>query len=470
MKKSCIVLFSLFIFLGVGTAQQLRPFHRGDRIAFLGNSITDGGHYHSYIWLYYMTRFPNDRIEIFNSGIGGDVIKMMYDRLDDDVLSHRPNVLVLTFGMNDTDYGIYLQPDAEKLSNERVKTSYGNYLLMEKRLKALPGVRKILMTSPPFDETAKLESADYPGKNEAMQKIDAFMKASAEKNNWGFLDLNTPMTAINQREQKKDSAFSLQGKGRIHPEQDGHMVMAYLFLRAQGLSGREVAGVNIDAASGNVQSAKYCKISRLTATPRSARFDYLAESLPYPVDTFVSNGSWGETKTQADALAVIPFMQEFNREMLVVKGLQEGSYVLAVDGQKIGRWTADEFAAGINLAAQTNTPQYRQAMAVMYLNEARWEIERRLRVYAWYQFDIFREKGLLFADNQAALDTLKRVAKENVFARGMMPGYLKAMHPEIRETWQEEMKLLTDRIYHINKPKSHRIEIDRIQTDHSPQK
>lgn len=463
MKNVFIVLLVIFGFFKISAAQQIKPFHQGDRVAFLGNSITDGGHYHSYIWLYYMTRFPNERIEIFNSGIGGDVIKMMYERLDDDVLRHHPNVIVLTFGMNDTDYGIYLKPDAEKISKERINTSYNNYLLMEKRLQSLKGVRKILMTSPPFDETAKLKSPDYPGKNAAILKINAFMKASAEKNHWEFMDLNAPMTTINLREQKKDSAFSLQGKGRIHPEQDGHMVMAYLFLKAQGFAGREVADVKINTTAKKVQSAKYCKITNLSFAPGSIRFDYTAASLPYPIDTFMAHGSWGETKTPADALKVIPFMKEFNREMLAVNGLQEGKYELTIDGQKIGQWTANEFSEGINLAAQTNTPQYRQAMAVMYLNEERWEIERRLRVYYWYQFDIFRDKGLLFTDNQAAIDTLKSVAKENVFARGLLPGYLKAMHPGVREAWHKEMKLLTDQIYTINKPRKHVINIQQIR-------
>lgn len=463
MKKFCIFLLCLLGFFKISPAQHIQPFHKGDRISFLGNSITDGGHYHSYIWLYYMTRFPNRRIDIFNSGIGGDVIKMMYDRLDADVLSHHPTVIVLTFGMNDTDYGIYLKPDAEKVSEERVKTSYNNYLLMEKRLKALPDIRKILMTSPPFDETAKLKSPVYPGKNAAMLKINRFMKTSAKNNNWGFIDLNKPMTAINLREQKQDSSFSLDGKGRIHPEQDGHMVMAYLFLKAQGFAGRDVADIKINAASKSVQSVKYCKVSDLLATPESVHFDYLAASLPYPLDTFVAHGSWGETKTQADALKVIPFMQEFNREMLTVEGLQNGKYQLNIDGQKIGQWTAQEFAKGINLATQTSTPQYRQAMAVMYLNEERWAIERRLRVYYWYQFDIFRNKGLLFADNQIAIDTLRSVAKTNVFARGLMQGYLKAMHPAVREAWKKEMKLLVDQIYSINKPLKHTIDIKLIQ-------
>ena len=46
------------------------PFKKGERVVFVGNSITHGGHYHSFVWLYYMTRFPNKPITIMNAGIG----------------------------------------------------------------------------------------------------------------------------------------------------------------------------------------------------------------------------------------------------------------------------------------------------------------------------------------------------------------------------------------------------------------
>ena len=59
MKR--IFLSALMVsIIGFATAaaQTITPFQKGDRVAIVGNSITDGGHYHSYIWLYYMTHFP----------------------------------------------------------------------------------------------------------------------------------------------------------------------------------------------------------------------------------------------------------------------------------------------------------------------------------------------------------------------------------------------------------------------------
>ena len=73
MKR--IFLSALMVsIIGFATAaaQTITPFQKGDRVAIVGNSITDGGHYHSYIWLYYMTHFPYSELQIFNCGVGGD--------------------------------------------------------------------------------------------------------------------------------------------------------------------------------------------------------------------------------------------------------------------------------------------------------------------------------------------------------------------------------------------------------------
>ena len=49
-----------------------------------------------------MTRFPNMPIRVFNGGIGGDTAYDMNKRLDGDIFSKNPTVLMVTFGMNDS--------------------------------------------------------------------------------------------------------------------------------------------------------------------------------------------------------------------------------------------------------------------------------------------------------------------------------------------------------------------------------
>ena len=97
----------------------------------------------------------------------------------------------------------------------------------------------------------------------------------------------------------------------------------------------------------------------------------------------------------------------------------------------------------------------------MHLNEERWAIERRLREYYWIQYSILKPKGLLYNDGDATVDSLQKYAKKDFFVAITMPTYRKARFKSVREAWQQEMDLLTDQIYLINKPVRHHFEITR---------
>ncbi len=456
------LLIPLFFRSGpIARAQEIKPFQNNDRVVFLGNSITDGGHYHSYIWLYYMTRFPGMNLSVQNAGIGGDRAVEMVKRLDGDVFSKHPTVLVTTFGMNDSGYFEYNGSEPDKFADEKVKESYEAYKEMERRYQQLTGTRIVLMGSSPYDEGAVIEgNTPFKGKNKAMLRIVDFQKASARSNHWEFLDLNQPMTRINERIQQEDPAFTLCGNDRIHPDNDGHMVMAYLFLKAQGLAGNKVAEISIDAASGKVASAVNCHLSDVKKIPTGISFEYKANSLPYPLDT-VPRG-WGNKKSQFDALRAVPFLEEMNQEQLVVTGLN-GRHQLVIDGEEIGVWSAEDFAKGINLAALSNTPQYQQALGVMYLNEERWEIERRFRDYAWVQYNFFQPRGLLDANNRHAIEVMDAHIATDGWLRAKRNLYAQAMLPEVRQAWQDQLDQLLAAIREAGAPKTRKITLVAVQ-------
>lgn len=404
MKKILVLVAATCMFCTTAFAQTVKPFKEGDRAVFLGNSITDGGHYHSYIWLYYMTRFPNMNLRVFNGGIGGDTAFDMNKRLDGDIFCLEPTVLMVTFGMNDSGYFEYNGDNPKEFGEQKYQESIKNYQQMEKRFKELPNTRIVMLGTSPYDETVQLKGTlPFRTKNETIKRIVEYQKQSAAENNWEFTDLNEPMTIINRQFQQKDPSFTLCGRDRIHPDNDGHMVMAYLFLKAQGFAGKDVANVEIDANKKQTVTFENCTISNIKRNGKELSFDYLAKSLPYPLDT-IPRG-WEQSKSQAEAMKVVPFMDEMNREMLKVTGLK-GNYKLLIDGEEIGIWNAGELAAGINLAKETKTPQYQQALVVMHLNEYRWEIERTFRDYAWMQFGFFQQKGLLFANDRRAIEVM----------------------------------------------------------------
>lgn len=461
MKKTIAVLLVALFVCATVSAQQVAPFKKGDRVCFVGNSITDGGHYHSYIWLYYMTHFPYQEMWMANCGIGGDTSENIFNRLDGDVFSKRPNVITLTFGMNDSGYYEYNGNEPEKFGNGKVEWSRTHYKDIEKRLKGLKDTRIVMIGSSPYDDTSKFNNDVFRNKNHYMQKIVEFQDSAAKANNWEFLDFNAPMTAINHEYQLQDSTFTICGNDRVHPDNNGHMVMAYLFLKAQGMCGKNVADVCINAKNQKVIKSDNCTISNLKNNKGVVTFDYLAESLPYPLDT-IAHG-WMMKRAQAEAVKVLPtLMKDIDNEQFAVQGLK-GNYQLLIDDILIDTFTAEQLAAGVNLAEYRHTPQYQQACKVMALNELRWEIERQFRDYAWLQYDFFMEKGLLDVNDEHAAEVFREGQKTNGWVGARRELYDKMIHQEVRDAMTAEMDLLVKKIYDVNKPEARAITLTPVK-------
>ena len=459
-----LTLVAFLVVIPVIQAQPVIPaFKAGDRVALVGDSITHGGHYHSYIWLYYMTRFPDMPLTLMNCGVGGDEAKSILGRWDWDVLRRNPTYITLTFGMNDTGYfGVYDRENASTLSAEKVERSLGYFSEITRRLEELPSdVNIVMIGGSPYDETSKFNNGILPGKNAAIQKVIAGQAAAAKDHNWGFVDFNAPMLRIAAEAQAADPKYSFCPQDRIHPDKDGQMVMAYLFLKAQGLAGKKVAGIDIDASKKKVLSAENCEISNIGKSKSGISFDYLAAALPYPCDSISEHG-WGNIHSQRDALKMVPFTEEFNQETLRVRGLPEGEYRLVIDGQPITVFSASDLAGGINMAELTNTPQYRQASAVMYLNEERFENDKRLREYVWMEYNMFRDTDQIFKDDWKSLEMVVKAARKDPFVNYSSYWYKKSSIPEVRETWEKMSSDLVERIYTINKPVTRRITIEKI--------
>lgn len=461
MKKYFLILL-FYISCGYLQAQTFIPkFKKGERVAFVGNSITHGGHYHSFIWLYYMTRFPDKPITIMNAGIGGESAWDIKERMNDDVFDRNPTYIALTFGMNDTGYDIYLKDNAKELSEARIARSLESYREIEERLLAKDKITKVLIGGSPYDETSKFNNFVLPKKNDAILRIIDAQQRAAKKNGWGFVDFNHPMCEISLEEQKKDSTFTFCRIDRIHPDNDGQMVMAYLFLKAQGLAGKRISEISIDAHNSEVIKHENCKINGLKRREGELSFNYLAHSLPYPLDSIPRQG-WGNKRSQRDAIQLIPFVEEFNQECLQITNLDKGNYQLTIDGIVIDEFSSEQLADGINLADYPHTPQYQQAAKIMYLNEERFELEKRFREYLWTEYSFLRKEGLLFADNQKAVDKLREYLPKDGFLRMSFDWYIKAMHPEIREVWSRNIEDIVKTIYRINKPVTREVKLMKV--------
>jgi len=237
------------------------------------------------------------------------------------------------------------------------------------------------------------------------------------------------------------------------------MVMAYLFLRAQGLSGEPVADILIDATNSAVIRAENCQISELNSTPKKIGFTYHANALPFPVDSFYYDN---ELHSQADAMRVIPFMDEMNYEGLTVSGLSDGYYLLKIEGKDIARFSAQQLNRGINLALYGNTPQYEQAQRIARLNEQRWFIERQMREYFWMEYHLMRPRGMLWKGNDAAVDTLLKYREIDPFVNWNHKYWVYFRNSKIREYSIKEQQDLIDQIYRENKPSALKVELIKL--------
>lgn len=434
-------------------SQSIAPFRKGDRVAFVGNSITDGGHYHSYIWLYYMTHFPRMRLWMANCGVGGDTAKEILARFDDDVLAKEPTVVTFTFGMNDTGYYEYNGNDSADFARRKYEETRQRFALCEEKLKSLKGIRTVMIGTSPYDQTSTFNDEVFARKNDNMQRVVSLQKEAAERNGWEFLDFNAPMVAMNRKQQQTDPAFTLIGSDRIHPDNDGHMAMAYLFLQAQGMVGRKVADMEVDALKGKATKSGNCRISKVKPTYDGLQFDCLAASLPFPLDT-VAHG-WGFSRGAARVTKVIPsFIDDLSDEHLTVKGLN-GIFRLSIDGIVIDTLSAATLSRGINLSRYRHTPQYQQALAVMALNETRWEVERRFREWAWVNYDFMMPAGFLNDDSEQAAQKFRELCRGNDWLASKRGTYDQMVRPEVRDAYQKEMELLVERIYDLNRPRKH---------------
>jgi len=83
----------------------VRPPEQGERIVFLGDSITEAGNqpggYVSLVRDELATRFPTLGIEVIGAGISGNKVPDLEARLDRDVLARKPTTVVIYIGIND---------------------------------------------------------------------------------------------------------------------------------------------------------------------------------------------------------------------------------------------------------------------------------------------------------------------------------------------------------------------------------
>lgn len=348
-------------------------FRDGEVVCFLGDSITNRGQYQNTVWDYYLTRFPGWTIRFVHAGRSGDSAGGSLGRLQEDVIDHKPTSVAIMMGMNDVGRGNYVaNPDEKrKAAQQRSLDGYKANMqkLTERILREANRPQLFLITPSPFDQTVVLDrDNNQPGCNDGLGRCAAIVRELAPKVNATVVDFHGPMTAFNLEQQKKDPKYTIVGPDRVHPGMPGHLMMAWLFLKTQGVPSL-VSHVAVDAAAARVVAGENAEVTAVAKRDNGVTFTVLAKALPFPADPAACKALEG----------LLPILEDLNRETLQVTGLAAGEYALAIDGKEAGRYPAAALAAGISLGTNALTPQYQQALNVSRLNARRRDAEGQAR-------------------------------------------------------------------------------------------
>jgi len=329
----CGVAFVALVATGGGFVEtsKTEAFREGEKVLFLGDSITHGGWYVAYLQYIWQLRNPGKHATFVNCGISGNTARNGLDRFDWDVAPEKPDRIFIMFGMNDVGHGDYWNPAsvdakafaARRRQIERFKTDMK--ALVEKS-RAI-GARVTLIASTPYDQYSNLvEKKAVPGVNDpGIYSLSLATRQLAAEEKLDFIDLYDALTPI-----LRDNPDGKFLPDRVHPQENGHLLMAALILKASGVS-PTIGEATFDAKNG------------------ARKFTYSPAALPIPVD---------RNYTSIDK--VHPLTSLLNCEMLRIRGLPAGTYRLLAAGREIGVHSAAELAKGVNMAI-CDTPSQRKA-------------------------------------------------------------------------------------------------------------
>lgn len=436
--RNILLLFLLSFVISDGLATETIAFKDGDKICFIGNSITHGGTYHAFLQAYCATRYPDIKLEFHNCGISGDNAGGMLMRFDEDVLVHDPDYAFLMTGMNDVNRSLYTgaAPDSANLAlrQQAMDAYYAQTDELARRL-IDNKIQPIFMTPTIYDQTVLIGQENNFGVNDALGLCAEHIRELAEEYDAPLVDLYAAMNSINLKGQENDPTFTIVGPDRVHPGAPGHLIMAFEIIKSL-LPADHVSDTELRAEK---------KASELLT------FEVLEPALPFPLD-----------ESLKPTLEFMPWCEAYNREMLSVKKLARGNYILMIDDAAIGTFSSRELKSGINLSAYQSPPQYQQAEAIMDLCFKYNQVQNQLRVLYMIEFrDLkdYRGDGRL-ADKKAYLEAKCETQRDKSWYPYMIrttAAYFENL-PK-REGFEQELVNLRDKIYTGNKPNSHRYQL-----------
>ena len=197
----------------------------GQKIAFLGDSITQYGWQHPGGYVKLVLACLDSvgvKVEPIPAGIGGQTSRDMVARIAPLITNGKPDWMTLSCGVNDVWHGV---------SGVDLETYKKNITSIVDQAQA-GGTKVIIMTSTPIMEN------DNPF-NQKLVAYNDFLRQLAKDRNLPLVDLNTTFWSALKANPPPPGGFTLTVDG-VHMNAEGNILMARGILEALGISSAQV--------------------------------------------------------------------------------------------------------------------------------------------------------------------------------------------------------------------------------------
>ena len=415
---------------------EIAPLGDGERVVFLGDSITHGGGYVGWVQLFQSLRNPGQSSICMSSGLSGDTAGGSLRRFERDVNGKKPDRVFVMFGMNDVGHHLYTAESAKKADIEKQRleriSNYEKNMEKVHELIVKAGAKPIYITPTPYDEYSA--KPNNPAKTNCtefgLSRIASVVRKMAKSKGCEQAELFDPFLAL-----MKKHPGRFQGD-RVHPGPEGHLLM----------------GAMLFEQTGAPACFEKCEISA-----SQLPYKYSPKAFPLPV---------GDLYRKVEE--VYPLTEKLNQEIFAVKGLGAGKWAVSADGKKLGIFSAEELGKGINLAVLP-TPNQLEAQRLEGISKGlSGEMSKLCTFYA--MFDRAKVRGGDPENKQSAFDALDGWVKELHEKKNAAATYYANCVKSFKKTYDElpEIKAKIEKQrqeLNAARPKAYVISLSKVESE-----
>jgi lysophospholipase L1-like esterase len=328
-----LVLLLLSSFTSAQESAKGSVLKKGHRVAIVGDSITEQKLYSKFIETYLTLCLSDLDLHVLQLGWSGETAPGFLGRMNNDLLPWKPDVVTTCYGMNDGGYRAY---------DESIGRQY--LAAMTDIVGRLKKSGATVVVGGPgavdfnFFRNPKTKPEVY---NDNLSHLSGLAKKLAETEGFPHADVFGAMMAAQEKAKAAlGQNYDVCGKDGFHPGPNGHLLMAYAFLKGMGLDG-QIGSITVDLKGKAASSEGHKIVGEETGKVE-------LESSRYPFCFIGDEKSSGGTKS---ILPFVPFNADLNRLTLVVKNL-DGASAKVTWGAASKSFSREELQKGINLAAE----------------------------------------------------------------------------------------------------------------------